>query len=484
MIKCKRMVRVRLAPSPTGDPHVGTAYAALFNFVLAKKMAGRFILRIEDTDRKRVVPGAEEAIIASLKWLGLSWDEGPEVGGPFAPYRQSERLGLYQKCARELVKKGAAYYCFCTPQRLEKMRQEQKKAHLPPIYDGTCRQLKIEEAKLKRAKGEPCVIRLKVPKEGETKFQDLVRGEVKFKNVLIDDQILLKSDGYPTYHLGVVVDDHLMKISHVIRAEEWLPSTPKHLLLYQNFGWEIPQFAHLPILRNPDRTKISKRRHHTSLIWYRQQGYLPEALLNFLALMGWSHPQGLEIFSLSEMIKSFSFGRIVKSGPVFNLEKLDWLNGEYLRKKSLKELLALLKDWAEFSTFKIRTHDKKLLTKILALIKDRMKKLGEFENLSDFFFLKPDVDLNLLTTGKSPADTKVQIAATLEALKATLWQKEKIEERIRTVAQDLQTEPSHLFMTLRVALTGKTATPPLFETMEVLGQEETILRLEKILSRL
>lgn len=475
-------IRVRIAPSPTGNPHIGTAYAALFNFAFAKKMGGKFILRIEDTDRTRLVPGATEAIIKSLKWLGLFWDEGPDIGGPNTPYIQSERLPLYLEHAEGLVKNGAAYFCFCTPERLEKMREEQKERHSPTMYDGTCRRLKTTDVRSKLKKGEPFVIRLKVPEKGETKFQDLIRGEVSFQNNLIDDQVLLKSDGFPTYHLGVVVDDYLMKISHVVRGEEWLSSTPKHILLYQAFGWPIPEFAHLPLLRNPDRSKLSKRRNPVSLIWYHDQGYLAETLLNFLALMGFSPPEGKEIFDLEEFIKNFSFDRIVKSGPVFNIEKLDWLNGEYIRKMSLTQLADTLKHWGSETNFKIRAENDRQLLQVLTLIQDRMKRLNEFGQLSDFFFVKPKVDPDLLLAGQKKEEVKTRLAAALEALKGVSdWRDEKLEKLTRQVAADLNLEASHLFMTMRVALTGKTATPPLFETMEVLGQETVLSRLKKLI---
>lgn len=476
--------RVRIAPSPTGeDLHIGNVYTALINWVFAQKNGGKFILRIEDTDRQRLVEGSEERILASLKWLGINYDEGPDIGGPYKPYRQSERLPLYKKYAEELIDKGGAYYCFCTPQRLDKMRQEQMAKKQAPTYDRTCRRLDPQESKARVQKGESYVIRLKVPEKGETKWTDLIRGEIAFKNSTVDDTVLLKSDGYPTYHLGVVVDDHLMEITHVIRAEEWISSTPKHLLLYQFFNWKAPEFAHLPLLRNPDRSKLSKRRNPVWVSWYRQEGYLPEAILNFLALLGWSHPQGLEVFPASEMIKNFSLKDVLTSAPVFNLEKLTWLNGVYIRNKSPQELLGLIKNWAKDNGFKLRANDDHLM-KILPLVQERMKKLSEFGELSDFFFLKPEVDPKLLTAGKTKGETKAEVAATLEALKTVSWQKEEIEKKIRQVAVDLNIKPPHLFMTLRIALTGKTATPPLFETMEVLGKEEVLLRLEKILTKL
>ncbi|TSC53768.1 MAG: glutamyl-tRNA synthetase, partial [Microgenomates group bacterium LiPW_16] len=318
-------VRVRIAPSPTGeDLHIGNVYTALINYVFAKQNKGKFIIRIEDTDRTRLVPGAEEKILDSLCWLNLPYDEGPDIGGPYAPYRQSERLPVYQKLAQELIKVGAAYYCFCTHETLEEMRKTQQEKREPPRYDQRCRRLDIKEVKSRLQKGEPHVVRLKVPQAGQTKFNDLIRGEISFENGLLDDQVLLKSDGYPTYHLAVVVDDYLMKISHVIRAEEWISSTPKHILIYKALGWEPPVYAHLPLLRNPDRSKLSKRRNPVWVSWYRKQGYLPEAILNYLALMGWAHPEGKEIFPLEEFIKKFKLEKVQTTGPVFDLTKLEW----------------------------------------------------------------------------------------------------------------------------------------------------------------
>ncbi len=474
-------LRVRIAPSPTGDPHIGTAYTALFNFALAKKMHGKFILRIEDTDRTRLVPGSDIAIFKSLTWLGLKWDEGPDINGAYGPYVQSERLALYQQYGHELVKKRAAYYCFCSPEKLEEMRKAQREKHLPPMYDGTCRKIDITEAQKRIEKGEKFVIRLKTPKEGETKFTDLIRGEVSFKNELIDDQVLLKSDGWPTYHLGVVIDDYLMKISHVIRAEEWLSSTPKHILLYQAFGWSIPQFAHLPLLRNPDHSKISKRKNPVSLIWYHDQGYLPEALLNFLALMGFSLPNDQEIFNLKEFIDHFSLERIKTSAPVFNLEKLDWINGEYIRKKSLKDLAETFRKWMAEAGFEIPTLDNDYFLRVLELVQDRLKKMSDFEKLTDFFFSRPQVEHSLLLAGRDEGEIKAEIAGAIEGLKEIKeWKKETLENSLRQLCKDLDFQPPRLFMGLRIALTGKTATPPLFETMEVLGRDEVIERLEKV----
>ena len=334
-----KRIRVRIAPSPTGnDLHIGNVYTALLNFVFAKKHKGKFIVRIEDTDRSRLVKGAEEKILSSLKWFGLLYDEGPDVGGPYVPYRQSERIELYCHYAEELVKKGKAYYCLCTPERLEELRRQQQAKGIPTMYDGRC---KNNKGQITKDKEQKYVIRLNVPDEGVTEFTDVIRGKISFENKLIDDQVLLKSDGYPTYHLGVVVDDYLMKISHVIRAEEWISSTPKHILIYQALGWELPVFAHGPILRNPDRSKLSKRKNPVWASWYREQGFLPEAILNYLALMGWSYPNGKDIFSLEEFIEKFRLEDLKTVGPAFDLKKLEWICGEYIRKTQNSKLKSL-----------------------------------------------------------------------------------------------------------------------------------------------
>lgn len=478
-------VRVRIAPSPTGDPHVGTAYTALFNYVFAKQQNGKFILRIEDTDRTRFQEGSEQKIFDAVKWLGLDYDEGPDVGGPFAPYRQSERLNIYSKYAHELVEKDKAYYCFCTPQELEEMRKNQEKNHLPPMYDGRCKKIDKKEAQKRVDSGEKYVIRFNMPDEGETVFNDLVRGEIKIQNNLIDDQVLLKSDGYPTYHLGVVVDDHLMEITHVIRAEEWISSVPKHIQIYKALGWEIPEFVHLPLLRNQDKSKISKRKNNTSLLWYKEQGYLPEALLNFFALLGYSlparyatqsvagGPNDQETISINELINNFTFDRIVKSGPIFNLEKLDWLNGLYIRKKTDEELLKLL------SSSLPKNYDQNYILKIIPLVKERLKKLSDFTVYTDFFFVDPVLDKNLMTGKKEILEKSLENFTNISD-----WSHHILEESGRALSAQLNLKPADLFMALRIALTGKTATPPLFETMEVLGREKTLSRLQKAASLL
>src|SRR5258706_8022568 len=437
-------VRTRIAPSPTGqDLHIGNAYTALINYVFAKKNGGQFIIRIEDTDRTRFVEGSEDRILASLAWLGIPHDEGPDVGGPYVPYRQSERLVDYKKYAEELVEKGHAYYCFCTSERLEQMRKDQEANHLPPMYDGLCKKIDLQEAKKRVKAEEKYVIRLNVPDEGTTTFRDIVRGDVSFENKLIDDQVLLKSDGFPTYHLGVVVDDHIMKISHIIRGEEWISSTPKHILLYQFFEWEIPQIAHVSLLRNPDRSKLSKRKNPVWVADYKTKGFLPEAIKNYLATMAWSYPGGKEIFSVDEMAAEFTLESIQTTAPIFDTEKLRWMNGEYLRMKSDDVLLALIKNFNPE-----KKYDDALLKKILPLIRDRMKLLSEFESLAGFFFEAPKEFERLLK--------KDIVVIVQDALQSGEWNHDAMEQAIRAAADKAGLKAKDVFMELRLAITGNT----------------------------
>lgn len=466
-------VKTRVAPSPTGAPHVGTAYAALFSYAFAKKHGGKFLLRIEDTDRTRLVEGAEGQILAALAWLGLKWDEGP--------FRQSERLPIYKEHAQILIEKGAAYYCFCSEVRLEKLRQEAQKKGLPPRYDGLCRRLTQEEAK-KRAGKEKFVIRLAVPRDGMTHFNDLIRGEINFENRVLDDQILLKSDGFPTYHLAVVVDDHLMEITHVLRAEEWISSTPKHILLYQAFGWELPVFGHLPVLRETDRSKLSKRHGAVAILEFKEGGYLPEALLNFLALLGWSHPQGKEIFSLKEFIENLDLTRISTTGPVFDRSKLDWMNGEYIRGLSASDLGARLREYLK--EYRGLDVDQTLLERIAPLVGERIKKLGEFEELSGFFFKDIAWTKEVLLQKEETADSaREKLTAVKELFEAQKgWEAGVLEEEVRELGEKENWRAPGLFMLLRITVTGQTVSPPLFESMGVLGKEKTLQRLEGALS--
>ncbi len=457
-------VRLRIAPSPTGDPHVGTAYQSLFDLAFARQQGGKFILRIEDTDQARSSAESEQMIFHSLRWLGLSWDEGPDVGGPFGPYRQSERLSLYKQYAEQLVEQGDAYYCTCSPERLAALRQRQIAAKQPPGYDRHCRGLG-----LRPGPGDEHVVRMKMPLEGESVFEDLVRGELRRPYKDSDDQVIIKSDGFPTYHLAVVVDDHLMEISHVVRGEEWISSTPKHLVLYRAFGWEPPRFAHMPLLRNSDKSKVSKRKNPTSLLWYERQGYLPEAMLNFLALLGWSMPDGRELFSFDDVVANFSFDRVVTSGPVFSLDKLQSINGQYLRAMSRDELLQRL-----FERDYVRAQ--------LPLVQERMRTLNEFHTATAFFYADElAYDPALLVPKKaSPKDAREYLTAARQRVEEFRpWQAAPLEETLRGLVAEREWKTGDVFMAVRVALTGSTQSPPLTQTMEVLGREKTLQRLDR-----
>ena len=433
-------VRTRIAPSPTGqDLHIGNAYTALINYVFAQMHKGQFVIRVEDTDRTRLVEGSEKRILESLKWLGISYAEGPDIGGPYAPYRQSERLELYKKYAEELITKGHAYWCTCTSERLIDMRKKQESAHMSPMYDGHCRELKLSKG---------LTIRLKVPKEGTTVFHDIIRGDISFENKLIDDQVLMKSDGFPTYHLGVVVDDHVMKITHIIRGEEWIPSTPKHLLLYGFFGWELPRFAHVSLLRNPDRSKLSKRKNPVWVSDYRAKGFLPEAMKNYFATMAWSFPDGRDIFSVEEMIREFKLEDIQTTAPVFDVEKLKWMNGKYLQERHINE-------------FYSNKYPEEKVKQIWPLVRERMKLLSEFESLAGFFFTRPEKHA-----------VRPELRTALESCE---WNHDAMEKTIRSLAGKNAKE---VFMELRVAVTGKTVGPPLLESLEILGKEETLARIK------
>lgn len=470
-------IRVRIAPSPTGeDLHIGNAYTALINYIYAKKNNGRFIVRIEDTDRTRLVLQAEQRILASLRWLQLNYDEGPDIGGSYEPYKQSERLALYKKYTLELISKGKAYYCYCTPERLEKMREAQREQGQPTLYDGKCKENQTE-----KPQKDNYVIRLNVPEEGITKFYDLIRGEIAFENTLIDDQVLLKSDGYPTYHLGVVIDDYSMKISHVIRGEEWISSVPKHILLYEAFGWEKPVFAHLPLLRNPDKSKLSKRKNPVWVSWYKEQGILPEALTNYLALMGWSMPDGRDKFSLKELISSFRLEDIKTSAPIFNFEKLKWLNKKYIQEQPAAHFF---ENVAEASIYTPDTKDtrkfqefKQTVVAVANIVKPRISTFKEYDDLAGFLHQRPDkyeVDM------KQHKELLARMFKTLGSIGTDSWKAEEIGKILQDLCASLQMKAGDFFMILRIAITGKKISPPLNESMEILGKKEVISRLSKL----
>jgi glutamyl-tRNA synthetase len=475
-------VRTRIAPSPTGDPHVGTAYVALFNYALAAQGGGSFVLRIEDTDQRRSTAASETQILDALSWLGLKWNEGPDVGGDFGPYRQSERTEIYRRHVDELVEKGAAYPCFCTRERLDELRTEQKAAKGRLGYDRLCRSIGPAEARRRREAGEEHVIRLAMPTEGETIAQDLLRGEIVIANQQVDDQVLLKSDSHPTYHLANVVDDHLMGITHVIRAEEWISSLPKHVQLYRAFGWEVPVFCHLPLLRNADTSKISKRKNPVSIDHYRQAGILPDALLNYLALMGWAMPDERDQFTLEEFVADLRLEDISLGGPVFDLEKLNWLNGKYIRDLTVGGLLANLRGNVLSDSY---------LETILPLVQERIDTLADFVAYSDFFFVgdvryEASALPKMVAKGRTPPQTAKGLRVLLEDhLDRILeWKTGDIESAMRTFCEDEEWTPKELFMPVRIALTGRTATPPLFETMEVLGKSRCRWRLRRAMETL
>lgn len=454
-------IRVRIAPSPTGDPHIGTAYIALFNYVFAKHMHGKFIIRIEDTDQKRYRPDSEAMILSALKWVGVQWEEGPDVGGPYAPYRQSERKHIYKEYAEELIAKGHAYRCFCTPERLEELRKIKQAQKLPTGYDRFCRDLPQADVEKKLSQGLSHTIRMKTPIIGKTVFKDLLRGNIEFENDGIDDQVLLKSDGFPTYHLAVVVDDHLMKISHVIRGEEWISSTPKHVLLYEMFDWEKPEFCHLPLLRNSDKSKISKRKNPTSINYYRRKGILPQALRNFLALMGWNMGDNREIFSTEEMIQYFSWERMTLGGPVFDLKKLSWCNSEYLKKESDTTFLSQLKDYVFSDEY---------LLKIIPLVRERIEKFEDFIDATAYFF---QGDLKYT---KDQFPTHVDVVKILNDVALLFdtcenWKHDDLSTLVKQYQSEHNLKPKDIFMPIRIATTGVKETPPLFECLEILGKD-------------
>jgi len=474
-------VRLRFAPSPTGYPHLGNIRTALFNWLFARHHGGTFILRIEDTDVARKVEGAVDIILDSLRWLGLDWDEGP--------YFQSQRLLVYRETAQRLLDEDHAYLCYCSPERLAVMRQEQMKRKEPPKYDRRCRDLTQQQRTQLKATGITPVIRFKTPLEGETTFYDLIYDRMTFKHDTLDDFVLLKSDGYPTYHLANIVDDHLMAISHVLRAEEWLSSTPRHVLLYRALHWQAPQFAHLPMILGSDRAKLSKRHGATNISEYQQQGYLPDAMINFLALLGWSVDDRTELLSREELIKHFSLERVGKTPAIFNKEKLEWMNGVYLRRLSLGQFVDHAMPFLDRDLAKSvrRPLDENYVGRVLSLIQERAKTLGEVPQLASFFFLDElPYDTSLLSKGKLDAKsaTKAMTIASQKLEEVLTWDATTLECILRSVATELNLSTGEFFGLLRVAVTGRTAAPPLFQTMAVLGKDQCLKRFKMILQLL
>ena len=459
-------IRTRIAPSPTGDPHVGTAYIALFNWCFARQQGGKFILRVEDTDQHRSTTQSEHDILNSLNWLGLTWDEGPDCGGDFGPYRQSQRSEIYRQHIDQLLDKQKVFRCFCSSERLDQIRQQQQQEKLQPGYDGHCLGLSDEEIVEKLTAGEPHVIRMTKPESGDCVFDDLLRGEVRISWSQVDMQVLIKSDDLPTYHFANVVDDHLMQISHVIRGEEWINSTPKHLLLYAYFDWQPPVFCHMPLLRNPDKSKLSKRKNPTSIGYYRAMGYLPQALANYLGMMGWSMPSGDEKFSIEEMTEAFDLTRVSLGGPIFDTEKLDWLNGKYIREDlSDAQFAERYGAWA-FSSDKV--------AKIVPLLKQRVERFSDVAGLGGFF-LSGLLDIDMDDFAHKTLDAQLQAKILqfslwrLEQLQH--WQRDNIEDTLQSLSNSLQLKIRDFLFPLFVAISGKAVSTSVIESIQVLGMD-------------
>ncbi len=479
-------IRVRYGPSPTGEPHVGNIRTALFDWLLARRFGGQFIVRIEDTDQSRAVAGAEQLILDALTWLGLDWDEGPDIGGPFGPYRQSERLSLYAEAAQRLLDEGSAYRCACDSERLDALRKAQQQAKQPPGYDRRCRNLGI-------AADTPHVVRLAVPLDGETRVCDYLRGEVCFRNDLLDDHVLLKRDGFPTYHLASVVDDHHMRITHVIRGDEWLSSAPRHVRTYAALGWDEPVWVHLPIIRGPDKGKLSKRHGATAIRQYAADGYLPEALFNFLALLGWSKDETTTIMSRDEIIEAFDLDGLGTASAMFDIERLVEMNARYIRDLEPADFLRRARGYLQERVDRpLADGEIDRLLAIAPAIQERVKLLPEFADYADFFFAEGPLEYdNAELMGRAYRNKPWAALESVEASLSTLrqideteWNAARLESALRELAASRDEKPGALFTPIRVAATGKRIAPPLFETLETLGQANTILRLNAAAERL
>jgi glutamyl-tRNA synthetase len=468
-------VRTRVAPSPTGDPHIGTAYVALFNMLFARHQGGQFVLRIEDTDQQRSTAQSEQMILAALRWLGLDWDEGPDVGGAKGPYRQSERLPIYRQHVDQLVRDGHAFACFCSAERLTEVRQAQMKRGETTRYDGHCAGLPAAEVQQRVAAGESHVIRMRVPDSGTCRFKDELRGEIEIPWTQIDMQVLLKADGFPTYHLAVVVDDHLMEITHVLRGEEWINSVPKHLLLYRYFGWKAPHMYHLPLLRNPDKSKLSKRKNPTSINYYRRAGYLPEAMVNYLGHMGWSMPDERELFSLAEMQEHFDANRISLGAPVFDAVKLKWLNGQYIRRLSPEAFIQEVQEWA---------FNREFLSQLVPLVQDRTERFIDLVPLAGYLVgERPSLQA---ADFAHPALDEAQVQRVLQfslwrfdELRA--WDRDTLQQTCQSLAEGLGLKIRDYLYPLFLGVAGRPVALPLFDSMAILGQDVVRIRLRDAL---
>jgi glutamyl-tRNA synthetase len=468
-------VRLRFAPSPTGALHIGSVRTILYNYLFARQREGVLILRVEDTDQDRLVAGAIDSIYDGLHWLGISWNEGPQEGGPHAPYVQSERLPLYQQHAQKLIDKGAAYYCFCSKERLAALRAEQEARKEPTRYDRHCRNIPPDEA-AERAKTEPHVIRLKAPDEGTLAIDDLVHGHIEWQAETIEDQVLLKSDGFPTYHLAVVIDDHVMEISHIMRGDEWVASVPKHLLIYGAFGWDVPPMAHVPSVLGPDGKKLSKRHGSTAVSQFREDGYLPEALINYLALVGWSPGTEDEVFSMDDLIRVWKIEQVQSAGGKWDKERLDFFNGVWIRKLSVDELVRRLEPFVPAEW------DRAILTRIAPYIQERMKTLKDAKDQIRFLFTDDiGYESKLLIPKKSERVSTAEALARVRAILTELqpFTAAVIKPALEGLAEQLGWSRRDLNGAVRIAITGRDVGPPLYESLEVLGREKSLKRIEK-----
>ena len=483
-------VRVRFPPSPTGYLHAGNVRTAIFNWLYARHSGGQFILRIEDTDRTRFVPDALSDIVEHLRWLGIDWDEGPDVGGPHEPYTQSERIGIYQEYAQKLIGHGHAYRCYCTPERLAALREEQRARKENPGYDRHCRYLTQPERAEQEASGRQSVVRLAMPLEGKTTFHDTVRGDITFENVTMDDFVLLKSDGFPTYHLAVVVDDHLMSITHILRGDEWLPSVPKHILLYKVFGWEPPVLVHLPLILDPSgKGKMSKRRKREDdgraffIHEFRRAGYLPEALFNYLNLLGWSYDGETQVFSREQAVTLFDVDDLIPKPSAFDYDKLEWMNGMYIRQLAADELTERLVPFVAegLGMDEADVRSRPELRALVPHIQERLTTLADASEMVDFAFadaVNYEVDL-LLGQKMSWQETQVALQRTVDTLSVLpQWDEAAVEGSLRDLTQTLNLKPRQLFGIIRIATTGKKVAPPIFGTLAALGRERSLARLQ------
>ena len=483
-------VRVRYAPSPTGDPHIGNIRTAMFNWLFARRNGGQFIVRVEDTDQGRITEGSVDNILNGLEWLGIDWDEGPRVGGPYAPYFQSQRLDRYHAAAQQLVDSGDAYRCYCSPERVAELRKDQARNKQRQGYDSHCRFLSESERQARESSGATAVLRFAMPQSGATSVDDAIRGHVEWQNDLTDDFVLVKTDGFPTYHMAVVVDDHAMQISHVLRAEEWLPSTPRHVQLFRALNLPMPQFGHLPMILGSDRAKLSKRHGATSLMEYRDDGYTPGALINFMALLGWSLDGETDVMSVDTIRAQFTLERVGKPAAIFDLEKLQWMNGVYIRQMEPEVLASQL---LPFLQRDLPDHllpvDQDYLLRLVPLIQERLKTLSDAPDMLSYFFEQdPDYEAAMLIQRNMDADGTLaalrRAVADLAAVATDQFRSEYLEELLRASAGELGLNGRQYFGTLRVAMSGRNATPPLFEMMDVMGKERVLHRLSLAANKL